>query len=432
MTLTSIHRAKGLEWDTVFWCDLSRQIGAATWQDLLIGRERIALKSPEVKSRDAPEQWRTLLQTIELEEQAEARRLWYVAATRARNRLILSGLPQGKRRGGGSDPARLLQSVLPEGPWEEGQVLPIPLAEGMTTAMVHLAEPVPLPAMEEAAAAAPVGDAAALTGPLEPVAAPAGRGRHSASEFLVWSRCQTRHWFKYVLGVREPEVNRGTPEFLDAVTRGLIVHDVLEHLRVEDELDQLLEDAIGRWDEDHPPPDSPQGQASRLALREEIELVSDNPEYRAIDDLPGSRRELAFLRLDGETGFFQGAIDLAAPEEDHVVLLDVKTSRCDAGGAAAKARQYAPQRDVYVTAAQALAGMPVGRFAFQFSRAGMQVSEDLGDEDRRAMAERIRAWLERVEAGAPALTEHPHECRFCGYRREGWCPGAATGTDTVA
>ncbi len=423
VTLTSIHSAKGLEWDVVFWCDLTRQVGVSSRQDLLVGRDRLALKSPEVRSRDAPQEWQDIQQAIEAEEQAEARRLWYVAATRARRRLVISGLALGKRKGGGTDPSRQLLSVLPGTPWEDGQALSVGLGASPVQAVVHLARGAAAKAGAEPEPA-PLGDPASLAGPLEPVAGPVGRGRHSASEFLVWSRCQTRHWFKYVLGVREPEVDRGTPEFLDAVTRGLIVHDVLEHLRVEDELDQLLADAIGRWDEDHPPPDSPQGEASRRALREEITLVSENPAYRAVDDLPGSRRELPFLRLDGPAIVFQGAIDLAAPEGDHLVLLDVKTSRCDETGAAAKARQYAPQRDVYVSSAQALAGLPVGRFAFQFSRAGVQVSEELDAAARGEMAARLRTWLERLGGGAPALTDHPHECRFCGYRRPGWCPGA--------
>lgn len=431
VTLTSIHSAKGLEWDTVFWCDLTRQVGAASWQDMLVGRERIALKSPEVKARAAPEEWRGILHDIEEEEQAEARRLWYVAATRARRRLILSGLALGKRRGGGTDPSRQLLSVLPSAPWRDGQVLTLPAGSGSCRILVCLAASLPAE-MERSEEAAPIGDPESLPGPLVPVTGPVGRRRHSASEFLVWSRCPRRHWFRYVQGVREPEVNRNAPEFLDAVTRGLIVHDVLEHLRAEDELDQLLEDAIGRWDEDHPPPDSPQGKASRRMLREEIVLVADNPAYRAVDDLAGRRRELSYVRLNGPATVFQGAIDLAAPEGDHLVLLDVKTSRCDAEAAPRRAREYAPQRDVYVTAVEALAGLPVGRFAFQFSRAGVQVSEDLTDDARAAMAVRVGSWLERLEAEAPALTDHPHECRFCGYRREGWCPGVAREDENTA
>jgi hypothetical protein len=92
----------------------------------------------------------------------------------------------------------------------------------------------------------------------------------------------------------------------------LIVHDVLERLREEDELDALLEDAIGRWDEEAPPPESPEGVRYRDHLREEVASVAHHRDYRAIADLANARRELGFLHIAGTEHFYQGKIDLAA------------------------------------------------------------------------------------------------------------------------
>jgi hypothetical protein len=110
------------------------------------------------------------------------------------------------------------------------------------------------------------------------------------------------------------------------------------------------------------------------------------------------------------------------------VLLDVKTSQCDAEAARRHAEDYAIQRDLYVAVAEAIGGEPVSRFAFQFSRAATQVSEPVTQELREQGRARIRALAERMdaEAASPAarrMAVHPAECRYCGYRSAGWCEG---------
>ena len=56
-------------------------------------------------------------------------------------------------------------------------------------------------------------------------------------ELLSIDRCARRHWFRYVAGLREPQLKRrGTAEQSNAIRRGLIVHDVLEHYEDDVEL----------------------------------------------------------------------------------------------------------------------------------------------------------------------------------------------------
>ena len=107
-------------------------------------------------------------------------------------------------------------------------------------------------------AKAPLDPEAVLARPLAPVPVAIGRPRHSATALLAWSRCPVKHYYKYVAGVREPRwtTHRGLRK---AIASGQVVHDVLEHLREEAELDLLLEDAIGRWDEEAPPPEGREG-----------------------------------------------------------------------------------------------------------------------------------------------------------------------------
>jgi len=259
---------------------------------------------------------------------------------------------------------------------------------------------------------------------LPPHPAPAGRLLHSATEALVLSRCERKHWFQYVLGLREPPVDRAGADFGSAVARGQVVHDVLDQYRVDAELDALIDDAVRKWDPDAPAPETEEGGAYRAALRRELEAVVSDPGYREVADLPGARHELGFVHLDRGGRGWQGAFDLAAATGTGQVLLDIKT-----GGKGGDvdwdhiARRYEVQRDVYAAAASAIAGQPVAEFRFHFSQAGHQVRYSFSAEELAGLAPRLGAMAERMESGAPELTAPPEECRFCGFKKVGWCTG---------
>ncbi len=426
VTITTVHSAKGLEWKVVFWCDLVQWIRRGEGQDFLVGRRTVALKDPEVKPDDAPAAWRAVRDERSREDYAERKRVWYVAATRASERLVVSGLPAGAMgRGASNTVADHVWSALGAVPLTDGAAFAYRAADGSAyRGVVRIADPTVL---SEAPAASPherpVAPAAALAPPLAAVTVLAGRRRHSATEMLAFARCQRKHWFEFVVGVREPETGVSPDELLDAATRGRIVHEVLEHLRRQDELDRLLEDAIRRCDPEAPAPEQPLGRRYRDALRREIRSVADHPEYRAVADHPTARRELGFVHVADAEAFYEGDIDLAAAGEDGLVLLDVKTSRCTAVEAAARAAQFTPQRDVYVAAAEGITGREVARFAFQFSRAGAHISGPVTDREREGIATRLALALQAMGQGAPRLTDNPAECRFCGFKRVGWCPG---------
>ena len=426
LTITSIHQAKGLEWRVVLWCDLIRWMARESGA-LLLGRDRIALDDPEAeREEDQPESWRQLAETIGREEEAEYRRQWYVAVTRAKERLVVSGLPLGQQvKPKLETPAGWLWRTLPPLMALDGTDVEYAGSDGARhRALVKVVDTARASATG-APTPWPVGDAAALEVPRAPIVVAAGARRHSATELLTFSRCETKHWFRYRLGLREPRVETTSPEFIAAVTRGQIVHDVLERLEEDDQLDVLLEDAIGRWADDAPAPETPPGRRYRKALREEIAAVAVHPDYRAVADRPTARRELAFLHVDGPDAIWAGSVDLAAGDGDGVVLLDVKTSRGSPEDARHRVVHYLPQRDVYVVAAEAIGGLEVRQFAYQFSRAGIQVSERIDAQARARAGTRLAEGLGRMAGDGPRLTDFPAECRFCGYRRVGWCPGVA-------
>ena len=259
--------------------------------------------------------------------------------------------------------------------------------------------------------------------PAAPIAVPAGLGRHSATSLMAFERCERRHWLRYVAGAREPEVARFEPAVASAapggvpVVHGQIVHDVLERLGEEAELEMLLEEAIRQRDGDAPEAATTAGARYRERLAAEIRRVASDPAYAAIAGLPSARRELAFLHVVSETAQVQGSMDLAAHDGDGVVILDVKTSRVDGReGAETVAARYAVQRDVYTAAATGISGLPVSRFVFQFTHAGAQVDGGPPSDGGGAL-------LGAVGVGGPALARDGRECAGCGYRAAGWCAG---------
>ena len=414
VTLTSIHSAKGLQWDIVFWADLSRQPQRDRSGGLILTRDALLIGGD-----DSAEE-RMLKAAVEHEEDAERKRLWYVAATRARDRLIVSGLGlEGAPKG---SPAASLGPILrQQSTGLEGAFTYRGQGRDFT-GPVHLTGTLAEPARR--LQPRPVGDPElVLVRPPDVLPLPLGRPRHSATEFLSYARCPMRHYFKYVVGVREPEVAFSAGARAQAVLRGQIVHDVLEQLREEAELDFLLEDAIRRRDSDAPPPDSVEGRRYRDPIRDEIHGATQSPEYRAVSGRPGARHELPFIHLAPNGERTEGRLDLAAPEDGGVVVLDVKTGGGGRASLAARVARYAPQRDVYLAATETIGALPVRRVAWQFSRDGVQVSEPVTEALRRSARTAVTRTAAEIGQGAPTLTSYPGECRFCGYRQVGWCPG---------
>jgi ATP-dependent exoDNAse (exonuclease V) beta subunit len=409
------------------WADVSA--GERNFSDkLVILSDAIALGRPNLKPDEQHPEWQTLRDRYCIEEDAEAKRLWYVAATRAKDHLIVSGLAQPRPR---SAPiANMLLGRFPAlATAADGDHITYTGADGqLRTARVtvapHVAPPVAL-VPETDYARVRIGSPSAVPLPPAAVAVAAGPGRHSATSLLTHARCGKRHWFRYVAGLREPEPFGTRAALVSAVARGQIVHDVIERYDEELELDLLLEDAIGRWDEHAPPPDTQPGERYRAELRGEVVRVVEHADWSERAARTGARRELPFIHLAGQGAITQGAIDLAVytPDADALELMDVKTTQCSAPEAQRKADLYLPQREVYVAAASAIAHLPVIRFGFLYSRPGVNVETELNqadiDESRRRVLERIAA----ASMQPPEMTTDANECRTCGFRRVRLCPG---------
>ena len=449
LTITSIHSAKGLEWKVVFWCDLVREKHNRT-SPLLVGGTRVSLSSSDRENGDdgsgddesdvADEGRAQLMAALNDERDAETKRLWYVAATRAKDRLLVC-IPAGsskkaresarKREKAGEAPERNFRSAA------DAMKLIFPTLGASASeryrssdnrefeAVVHVL-PLVDPEADKVAPQPRALDVTSLAAPPELIDLAAGRSRHSATELLSEERCGKRHWFKYVAGIREPEFASSEPASeINAITRGLIVHDVLERLRENDELDALLEDAVGRHDSEAPSPEQVEGKRYRDRIRDEVTRVLAQPDYRAVFDAPGAQRELGFLHIVNADTYIEGKIDIVAPGADGYRVIDVKTSQCDPDAAPVKAEQYAIQKAVYVNALEAIGGEPVAEFGFQFSAIAIHIGGPMAANARAQLDARLASVLAKLGEDPPSLARSANDCRYCGYRTAGWCPGIA-------
>lgn len=121
VTLCTLHRAKGLEWPVVFLADLARDYWRGA-EHSGVSPDGSVLLSVAEDARAQRKAWQTPLSIVEQREAldagaaAEAKRLFYVGATRARELLIMSGVVRhrsARRERPNDDAAKEMQEPLP-------------------------------------------------------------------------------------------------------------------------------------------------------------------------------------------------------------------------------------------------------------------------------------------------------------------------------
>ncbi|MGI8428794.1 MAG: UvrD-helicase domain-containing protein [Solirubrobacteraceae bacterium] len=245
--LMTVHRAKGLEFEIVCVADLGR--GPRRAADLLRiardGRLGLRLAQPGTGKREPALDYVALGEERGQAEALEERRLFYVAMTRARERLILSGAAKLDPWGGGGPIAWIGPAFVPD--------IASRVASGETDAGVRFTfvgpdhGHDPRVRMRTGDDARP-GEAAAIAAfaatPAPGRAPPVSR--LSYSSLVDYERCGYRFYAERVLGLprvpehrgpgtaggREPgiEPRTGAERGLTGAERGVIAHTLLEKL----------------------------------------------------------------------------------------------------------------------------------------------------------------------------------------------------------
>jgi ATP-dependent helicase/nuclease subunit A len=446
----TVHGAKGLEFEVFAVADLGRNLQLG-WTPLRVrpGEEgpeggelaRVGVQLGRLgRPAERLHDYQELTELAAERDAEEEARLAYVAATRARRRLLLSGtfnpnaLKNQDLTGSSSlrseDPRinrkpialQLIRSLLDSDASE--RELEIPAAgDGYPAGRLRVSVSEPGPGigttlLSPREAEEPVTPDAETEAPLgRPEVPPALIGGLSYSALSAFENCGYRFYVERVLGISEPEVlavdgdETGPPEVRRRFGPGLAVHSLLEwsarnrwRQPGEARLASALREQGLEGDED---------VAQVLAL---TNAFLDSPLRQDIGDARVSP-EVPFVLAIGGT-LIRGSIDLLVERaDDSVLVVDYKTDRLGGREPAQIVSRYSIQRDLYALAAAAR-GKPVETAYVFLDKPDEPVREVFDEAALDAARARVEAVLERLAAGRFEVTDRPHRalCADCPAR----------------
>ncbi len=262
----------------------------------------------------------------------------------------------------------------------------------------------------------------------------------SPSRLEALGTCALRYFYRYVLGIRPPDIAQFDPEvWLDPRNRGSLLHDVYERtLRqartrgievISSEFEKLafdiLQQACLEWRGLVPPPSDTVFQREQAELRADVAAFTamcraDGAHWKELELQFGqddSDERAVIVPLFGGRIKLQGRIDrIDENEQGELVVIDYKT------GSPAPYRGVAfdggrrLQHYLYAIAVEQLLGQKVARMEYRFptARADNAVV-DYDVDGLSAGKELISALLDNVAAGRFLPTADRNDCTFCDF-----------------
>ncbi len=427
--LMTVHAAKGLEFDVVCVADLGRASNNRSAR-LLVDGDRVGLQLVRLDGEKAQPclDYERLCEQRRRAQEEEEDRILYVAMTRARERLLLSGAIELSRWGGANAPETTpmgwLAPALAEGLAElpaasctvelPGGAIALAVNSPATIgAVLRLDAPVALD--ERHAAPTP----SLAPPPLASTPEAVEVATLSYSSLTQLERCGYRYYLERVLGMPEAPPPVALAEGgIDPRIRGRIVHAVLEGAALtraqaptEAEVAGAAREAGARL---------PREQRAQLASL--LERAWRAPFRRRLASLQHVRRELPFaFALAADAPLVTGVIDLLAVEGDGAVLvLDYKSDRVqpDVDLAALVEDDYGLQRMLYALAVLRDGAARVHVVHWFLERPAEPVEASYGPADRAELQTRLAARARHALASGFAVSASPHRalCLTCPGR----------------
>ena len=423
--LMTIHRAKGLEFPVVCLADLGRAGGGAR-DRLLLGRDgSVGLRLAPIGGGELVSalDWDRLAEIEQAEEAEEERRLFYVAMTRACERLILSGgldlerLPAPRPGGPPIDwIARALTGGDPLAALEHGRAGLLCRLNTPATAVI------PAGRVRAGAPSTALPDPPGVLD--EPLARPRpAPQRLSYSSLGAYARCGYRFYLERVLRLPRatppPRTDEPGELGLDPRVRGSLVHRLLEELdfgRPAVPGPEAVLELAGAWGVEL-------GEHDVEDIRGLVAAFASSPLCARLAAARRLRREAPFaFALERPSGgpLVNGFLDVAALEPDGGVLIaDYKSDRLEgADPAEIVDRDYATQRVVYALAALR-DGAPSVEVAYCFlERPAEPVTRVFTAGDEPALSEQLAGLARGVLEARYEVTQAPHRdlCADCPGR----------------
>ena len=484
--IMTVHNAKGLEFEVVAVPDLARSLLAGGRAPLLVvGREdepRIGLQLRRLGTAAINlYDYGALCEEARERDSEEGLRLFHVAATRAKQRLILSGVVK-------PEPAK---ETKPSTPVVERLVEALGVPRD-ANATVPVAPPEPRPGLEAAFEASEIAVRTNLPSPGRAEELRALRRREASERDLgegppplvdrnppvvpsrplsytaisAYKECPYRFYLERVLGlaspeqhqilapkqpksdaVREEEAEAATPSAREERSaRGAAVHALLEWSQAngwaEPSEDLVLRHAVAagvgmgtpspdtsrqRLDVECLERESPSPRLAEELLDPVRQWIGSPLQERIGVEAARARAEVPLLLGVGGT-VLRGSIDLLVERESKPPLVvDYKTDRLNGADPADRARRYEVQRSIYALAVAEALNVPEVEVAYVFlERPDDPVVTIVGPAEMVAAREALEVAIAQISRGefpvAPPEERSWDLCRGCPALK-GLCSG---------
>lgn len=364
VTIMTIHKSKGLEFGTV----LLPMLDAGSQSDIteIKFHPQLGLGIKAVLPDGSMAESSVLQQLKEMDKQLqkeERKRQLYVAMTRAKNRLIMSGTFCADKESKAENWFKSLKEVLADSDLVEFTEIAVDsLPDTVTVQQDDVAKAVP---DEEAL------QAAALLDMYKSL----GRKVFSATALQTYLHCQRRYYYQQ-MGLPSCEEAGTQGNQLPAYVTGLIVHTALEKYRGDEE--KAFQAAV----------DKHAGGRADLAA-DAKKLLHDYLTSALYKTIPSAhQREVKFNCMQQEL-LLTGVIDcLYTTEDGSLSIIDYKTGRPPEDGSVPKG--YAYQLALYKAAAEQLFERPVRNAQLHFLQNLSVYEPVLGEETLQEALELCR------------------------------------------
>jgi len=432
--LLTIHAAKGLEFEVVVVADAGRSRPPVS--DILAlsdGRFGFKVAHPATGTRVSTISYQDVKEQREHAEQAERLRLYYVAMTRAKERLIVSGSVGDAVDASDETPIGwvLNRLCLRDDARNGAANGPVEVERGAATVLLRVDRGQPDPAPPVVPDTVPPlvaanGQLALFEGSGEAIPAPAPRlhelavvpepplhrvARLSYSAISLFERCSYRYYAERVVGMRPAPWDRsagnGSGLGLHATELGDAVHRLLERVDLaRPAVPADLRDLVPAW--------YPAASESDVRqIERHVCAYCDSTLAARIAGLDGVRVERPFA-FEVDDVLLNGRLDVLWRSGLEALVLDYKTNLMDGRAPAAVVEdEYRLQRIVYALACFR-AGADHVEVVYQFLESPEEiVSERFSRADVERLERELGAAIARIREGDFRPTPSAFACAGC-------------------
>ena len=432
--LLTIHGAKGLEFKVVIVADAGRDTGGPRGSDEIValsdGRFGFRMVHPTRGDRQPVFDFEHVRDAERAQEREERLRLYYVAMTRAIDRLVVSGAVDLERAADRETPIGWVLERL-----DAGEIVaaagrePVDVERGEARFLLRVDRHTPPSEPHEKASADAAGDDGQLAlfgellptalavgvelAPLEPIPAPPVHEvrRLSYSALALFGRCSYRYFAERVAGLPPaPEREQAEPSGGLAGTEiGDAVHRLLEIVPLDDPKPPSraeLEASVRAWYEQ-----VTDAELDRIA--ELVDAYCRSDLAARLAGLPGARTERPFT-FEHDGVLLHGRLDVLWRDEERALVVDYKSNALlDADPAEVVEGDYRIQRLVYALACLRDGARSV-EVVYQFlERPDDLVAAVFAQEDVTGLEAELSEAIARIRVGDFRPTPSEFACSGC-------------------